>query len=61
MFETNTARSADSGSDMEFTKDRISFAPTEKLPLVLCVLALSALAGGSTAWVVVKVISLLGT
>ena len=61
MFEANTARQSDSMSNIEYKEDQDSSFPVEKLPLLLCVLSLSALAGGSTAWIVIQVISVLRT
>ena len=61
VFEANTARQSDPGPAIELGQEQRASFPVEKLPLLLCILVLSALAGGSTAWIVVKIISLFGS
>ena len=61
MFEVNAARRNDPAPEMEFNEDQGASLPVEKLPLLLGVLLLSALAGGSTAWIVFQIISFLRT
>lgn len=54
--EMNTSRSGNVAQDIYFEKDRSYISSRKKLSVTLCVILLSALAGGATALLVAEIL-----